>query len=96
MKDKFNPAEGVTFDNALRYLEAIEQAIKTEIKNFPKSERSMMLGVMAGSIAQVSDSLFKLRKDMERRGESTPVTEEQKQMTRIIFRKAIAEEKPES
>ena len=96
MNEEFKPAEGVTFDNALRYLEAIEEAVKRDIKNFPKSERSMMLSVMAGSIAQVSDSLFKFRKDMEKRGDSTPVTEEQKQMTRLIFRRALAEEKPES
>lgn len=86
--NEFDPASGVTIENSLRYLEAIEQAIKREIKTIPKSERSMMLGILAGSIGLVSNRITEFRKDLEKSGESSPVTKEQKEQLKAIFRRA--------
>ena len=92
---EFIPADGVTIENALRYLEAIEQAIKRDITLLPKSDRSMMLGIMGGSLAQASENIFNFRQSMEKSGDSLPTTEEQKELIRATFRQALAKDKPD-
>ena len=94
--ETFTPAEGVTIDNALEYLQAIENAIRCGITRLPISERSMMLGILSGSIAQTAEALNQFRKDMEKTGTATPATEEQKLQLRMMIRMAAAKNKPEN
>ena len=96
MNDKFHPPEDVTIHDALRYLEAIESAVRRDIRRLPIEERSLMVGIIAGAMSQTSETLTQFRIDMEESGEATPVTEEQKMQLRMTFRSAFQKDKPES
>ena len=86
----------MTIHNVIDYLVAIEEAVKRDIFTLPKSERSLILGVMSASIAKAAEDINKYRLQLEESGESLPVTEEQKEEVRALFRRAIAKDKPAS
>ena len=93
MKDNdFTPAEGVTIDNCLRYIAAIEEATRRDIALVKKSDRSMTLGLVSSALSNAADSISKLRKDMEEKGQAPPITTEQKIMARILFRLALGKD----
>ena len=93
MKDNdFTPAEGVTIDNCLRYIAAIEEAAKRDIALVNKGERAMTLGLVSSALSNAAASLNKLRKDMEEKGQAPPITTEQKIMARILFRLALGKD----
>lgn len=99
MKDvieTFTPEQGVTIDNAIGYIEAIESAVRSGITRLPKEERSLMLGVISGAMAQTCGTINRFRIDLEKKGLSTPVTEEQKMQLRLLIRQALAKRKAES
>lgn len=87
-EDKFTPARGVTIDNALRYIEAIEEAVKRDFNKLPSDERSVSVGMIAGSLRQASDRLAAFRANQEACGAAAPMTETQKLQLRLIFRHA--------
>ena len=98
MKDiieSFTPAD-VSIDNALQFVEAIEKAVREGIHTLPVEDRSIVIGIISGALAQTSESLAGYRKILERQGRADPVTEDQKEQLRLLLRKTIAKSKPES
>ena len=92
MDNDFKPAEGVTLDNCLRYIEAIEQAAARDISRIGKGERSMILGVVSAALSNAANKIDKVRNEMEEKGQALPVTPEQKIMARMLFRLALGGE----
>lgn len=89
MNEEFEIPPGVTIVNALRYVNAIEQAVKREITRIPKSERGMVTAMVAGALRVSSDALNNLREKMEKTGEADPITDEQRLQLRMLFRNAM-------
>lgn len=85
----FSPAEGVDITTALRYIQAIEEAVKRDASSLDKSERSMMIGLIAGTMRKAADGLGEYRAHLEAVGLADPPTEEQLLQLRMIFRRAL-------
>lgn len=96
MDNEFKPADGVTIDNAIRYVEAVEQAVKRDIRRLPKNERSFILGMMAGALRLASDSLATFRKSLEDQGASSPMSDDQKLQLRLLLRDVLNNSTPRS
>lgn len=91
-EDKFTPAPGVTIDNALRYIEAIEEAVERDINRIPKSERALAATLVAGTMRMASDRINSFRDKMERTGDADPLSEVQKMSLHLVFRRAMEDE----
>lgn len=89
MKQEFDPAPGVDIDNSLRYIEAVERAVRRDILKVDRSERSMTVGIIAGSLRRAADALGKFRADLEESGQADPPTEEQRFRLLMYFRRAL-------
>ena len=92
----FSPADGVTLDNALQFIEAINAAVRRDIPSVDRTERSMLIGIVAAALNQTSESLGQFRAKLEQAGQATPISEEQKAQLRLFIRGAKSKRKPES
>ena len=83
-------------DNIMTYIEAIEAAVRREVARYPRSERSMAVGLVASALVQTSETLKRFKDDLEENGEATPVSDEQIAELRMMFREALSKRRPES
>lgn len=75
----FSPAEGVSIENALRYVEAIGQAIKRDIMQLPFEERGFIIGLLAGALLLEAKEIDKYRKTLIDLGQAVPMTAKQQE-----------------
>ena len=87
-ENDFKPAEGVNIVNAFRYVEAIEEAVMRDVMQLGKSERSMIVGMIAGALRLAADHLGEFRANLEATGEADHPSEEQILQLKMIFRRA--------
>lgn len=78
----------ITINTAIHVVAEIERVVEKEVYTLPPEERSMAVGIIAGTMRQVADRLGELRMVMEINGEAPPPTEEQLLQIRMIFRHA--------
>lgn len=84
-KDERIP-DGVTLENAVWYLEAIQQAAERDIALVGPGERSLILGILSGVMYKTAEYIAQMRAQMELSGRADPVSEEQKAALREIFK----------
>lgn len=87
IEDSTTPS-GVTIENALDYLEAIRDVVSQDVMNMDKEDRSLVLGIISAALSQTSESLKQLRSKLEKMGDATPITDEQKLQLRQILMRA--------
>jgi hypothetical protein len=97
MKDKaqdkaFTPAEGVTLQNALRYVAAVGQAIRRDLLQLPLEDRGFIAGLLGGALHLEAQEIDNYRKGLIQAGEALPMTAQQQEqfkwmMHRIFDRK---------
>ena len=85
---KFESAEGVTLENAIRYISGVKAAVDREIYSLDREDRSMVLGIIASVLAKTAEEILQMKTKMEMAGESDKVSEEKKKGLRLLFRKA--------
>lgn len=76
--ESLSPVKGVTIENCLRYINAVEEAAKRDIKDLPIEERSFMLGLIKVHMQLSIMSLDRLQAALEESGDATPITDEQR------------------
>lgn len=80
--------DGVTLENAVWYLEAIQKATEEDIQRVGPGERSLILGILSGVMFKTAQYIAQMRSMMELSGRADPVSEEQKAQLREIFKVA--------
>lgn len=87
--EDFTPAEGVTLENALRYVVAIQEAAQRDAVSVSKDDRSMILGILAAALDDASCRVTDYRVQLERKGAAKPMSKAQRQQIEMIFRRAL-------
>ena len=91
----FTPAEGVTLDNALRYVEAIGQAIRRDIMQLPFEERGFIIALLAGALHLEAQEIDNYRKGLIQAGEALPMTAQQQEQFKWMMHR-IFDKSPDS
>lgn len=60
----------ITINTAIHVVAEIERVVEKEVYTLPPEERSMAVGIIAGTMRQVADRLGELRMIMEINGEA--------------------------
>lgn len=87
--ESHSPVKGVTIENCLRYINAVEEAAKRDIKDLPIEDRSFMLGLIKVHMQLSIMTLDKFQATMEEHGDATPVTHEQKLHFQLMLQLAF-------
>lgn len=87
--EDFTPAEGVTLENALRYVVAIQKAAQRDVVSVSKDDRSMILGILSAALEDAAQRVSFQRAQLERKGEAKPMSKAQRQQIEMIFRRAL-------
>lgn len=87
--EDFTPAEGVTLENALRYVVAIQEAAQRDAESVNKDDRSMILGILSAALEDAAQRVSFQRAQLERKGEAKPMSKAQRQQIEMIFRRAL-------
>ncbi len=88
MNKKFEPAEGVTLENSIRYIAGVKAAVDREIRTLDREDRSMVLDIIASTLMSTAQEIQQMKTKMEMAGESDKVSDEKKKRLRLLFRKA--------
>lgn len=87
--EDFTPAEGVTLENALRYVVAIQEAAQRDAESVNKDDRSMILGILSAALEDAAHRVSFQRAQLERKGEAKPMSKAQRQQIEMIFCRAL-------
>lgn len=87
--EDFTPAEGVTLENALRYVVAIQEAAQRDAESVNKDDRSMILGILSAALEDAAHRVSFQRAQLERKGAAKPMSKAQRQQIEMIFRRAL-------
>lgn len=83
----FTPAEGVTLENALRYVAAVGDAIRRDLTRLPLEERGFIAGLLAGALHLEATSIDKYRDGLIQAGRAIPMTADQQEQFKWMMRK---------
>ena len=75
----------IRIDNVLDLLKEIETAVREQVMDVHREDRSMVIGIISSALSVTSDSLQQFRAKLEQSGEATPVSEEQKLQLRHVL-----------
>lgn len=89
MNEKFEIPPGVTLENALRYVVAIQEAAQRDVASVSKDDRSMILGILAAALEDAAHRVSFQRAQLERKGAAKPMSKAQRQQIEMIFRRAL-------
>ena len=96
MRDNdFTPAEGVTLDNALRYVAAIGNAIRRDLLQLPLEERGFIAGLLAGALHLEAQGIDKYRATLIDAGQAIPMTADQQEQFKWMMQR-IFDKTPDS
>ena len=94
-KEDFTPAEGVTLENALRYVAAVGDAVTREITRLPFEERGFVAGLLAGALHLEAQRIDKHRAGLIQAGQAIPMTADQQEQFKWMMHR-IFDKTPDS
>lgn len=91
----FQPAEGVTLENALRYVAAVGDAIRRDLLRLPFEDRGYIAGLLAGALHLEAQQIDKYRQTLIDLGQAVPMTEDQQEQFKWMMHR-IFDKTPDS
>lgn len=86
-KHDFSPAEGVTLQNAIRYVATVGEAIRRDLLKLPLEDRGYIASLLSGALLEEGFEIADFKKELIRTGQAVDMTAQQKEQFELMLRR---------